>query len=456
VSASSSSITTAVTSATMLDYVPKSLVYKHPGKYFADYGVEQQTNARYIWQYLGSRGWSLNAVAGILGNIQTESKMNPALLEKTSSVPWPADTSRSSVKRYANGYRAVKGRFPGYGLTQWTGKSESCSSFDDWDNHKLIKWCDNNGKDPTDIDSQLDRIIYEMEHNIQFGKTNAYPMTFREFSVSTLPASYLGKAFLRNYERPANPNYEKRGQQAEYWYNYLISYTPEQVITPVLSLENVKVAAVGSTKMNLSFVVRSGTKGLYRLFSSTDIQLDTKVFDIGVNNNDAAQAMSFSLTNLTPNTFYKVEVEVAGTSGGDTLSKKISFLTPQDLPAPVANLTLTSNDITFPFDNFKLTTGAVSNWGYWKRNNYGYVIQLIVNGKCVSEKTIQNLPSTLNFKISNYFTNYRSKLGDTIQIGVRTWVTDNNGNKQYDSFYAKTSNPICLLKQPILTYLNTD
>ena len=38
---------------------------------------QEQINATYIWNALGSQGWTLNAVAGMLGNMQSESTINP-------------------------------------------------------------------------------------------------------------------------------------------------------------------------------------------------------------------------------------------------------------------------------------------------------------------------------------------------------------------------------------------
>ena len=43
---------------------------------------QMQVNARYIWAYLQTQGWTLNAVAGILGNMQSESAINPRTLAK--------------------------------------------------------------------------------------------------------------------------------------------------------------------------------------------------------------------------------------------------------------------------------------------------------------------------------------------------------------------------------------
>lgn len=43
---------------------------------------QEQVNARYIWAYLQAKGWTLNAVAGVLGNMQSESSINPRTLGK--------------------------------------------------------------------------------------------------------------------------------------------------------------------------------------------------------------------------------------------------------------------------------------------------------------------------------------------------------------------------------------
>ena len=42
---------------------------------------EQQTNATYIRNYLQPDGWTLNAIAAMLGNMETESTINPGTWE---------------------------------------------------------------------------------------------------------------------------------------------------------------------------------------------------------------------------------------------------------------------------------------------------------------------------------------------------------------------------------------
>lgn len=149
--------------------------------------AEMEQNARYIWNYLGVRGWSMNAVAGILGNMQTESTINPGLWESMES----GNTSR------------------GFGLVQWTPAT------------KLINWAQSYELDYTDIDTQLDRIEYELENGLQYYPTDLYPETFAEFKVSNKTPYYLGMAFLANYERPKVANQPKRGTQAQAWYEFL-------------------------------------------------------------------------------------------------------------------------------------------------------------------------------------------------------------------------------------------
>lgn len=43
---------------------------------------QMEINATYIWAYLQNEGWTLNAVAGMLGNMQSESAINPRKMAK--------------------------------------------------------------------------------------------------------------------------------------------------------------------------------------------------------------------------------------------------------------------------------------------------------------------------------------------------------------------------------------
>lgn len=92
------------------------------------------------------------------------------------------------------------------GLVQWTPYT------------KYTEWVSG---DPSTMDNNLSRIIYEIENNLQWIPTQTYNFSFEEFSKSELSPYELGLAFLANYERPADPNQPQRGTQAEFWFEFL-------------------------------------------------------------------------------------------------------------------------------------------------------------------------------------------------------------------------------------------
>ena len=146
---------------------------------------QQKINATYIYTYFKNKGWTTNAIAGMLGNMQAESALNPGR--------WQSED--------------VGNLLGGYGLCQWTPASN------------FINWC--NGKDASVMDNNLDRIIYELNNHIQYYPTTNYPETFTEFTQSTKSPSYLAMAFLKNYERAGVEVAATRQQFAENWFNYL-------------------------------------------------------------------------------------------------------------------------------------------------------------------------------------------------------------------------------------------
>lgn len=162
---------------------------------------QMYNNAVYIASWLMNRGWTMEAVSALLGNMQTESTINPGIWESLNE----GNTSR------------------GFGLVQWTPAT------------KLIDWATENGFDYTDIDVQLSRILWERDNGVQYYPTDSYPETFHEFTVSEKSPEYLAAAFLYNYERPKSPSPETRGNQARYWYTILSSIDPDwlmNLVTP--------------------------------------------------------------------------------------------------------------------------------------------------------------------------------------------------------------------------------
>lgn len=83
--------------------------------------------------------------------------------------------------------------------------------------------------DPSTMDNNISRIIYEVANNIQWISTSEYPLTFEEFTKSNDTPYNLALAFLANYERPADPNQPNRGTQANAWYEYLKGISPTPI-----------------------------------------------------------------------------------------------------------------------------------------------------------------------------------------------------------------------------------
>lgn len=154
--------------------------------------TRQKINATYIYNALTNDGWTLNAIAGFLGNVQHESTINPGR--------WQGD----NVGATSNGY----------GLVQWTPST------------KYTNWI-GVGNDPSTMDHNLDRIRYELAHpSIQWRKTTRYPISFKEFTESTETPEYLASAWLKNYERAGIAAEARRRRYARNWYEFLGGVTP--------------------------------------------------------------------------------------------------------------------------------------------------------------------------------------------------------------------------------------
>lgn len=153
---------------------------------------EMHTNARFFYGLLSAGGWTLNAICGLFGNAQVESRLNPGAWQDYDDSNPDADDK-------------------GFGFVQWTPARD------------YIAWCNANRYPkgaPTTVSNRFD---YEAENGLQYYATKLYPepSTFYNFMRSSLQPDYLAKAFLYNYERPQTPDPERRARNALYWWEYL-------------------------------------------------------------------------------------------------------------------------------------------------------------------------------------------------------------------------------------------
>lgn len=155
-------------------------------------------NANVIKDYFLAQGWTINAIAGLCGNIQQESTFNPALQE------------------------VAAGENGGHGLVQWTPPTDLFHVMDVlYGSH--VDW--------TDGQKQLSVIYAEYQQSTgiknwgiepQWYPRHGYNLTWREWSQSTADAGYLAMAFQEEYERPyvIHPEREAFGQR---WYRYFMT-----------------------------------------------------------------------------------------------------------------------------------------------------------------------------------------------------------------------------------------
>jgi LysM repeat protein len=151
--------------------------------------MTQLDTAREIWQRLTAAGVSKGVTAGLLGNMQAESAI--------IADRWEGD-------RVGN----LSG---GYGLVQWTPAT------------KYRDWAKARGLDPAALSSQITRIIWERDNNVQFARKG---QTFAQWAASNIPPEQAADDFVRYYERPAVINSGIRQQFARKWYDQLSGTTP--------------------------------------------------------------------------------------------------------------------------------------------------------------------------------------------------------------------------------------
>ncbi|MFG5495448.1 phage tail spike protein [Enterococcus faecalis] len=167
--------------------------------------TEKEKNAWAVWQFLKSKGYSEQAAAGILGNMDQESGIMPDIDEG--------------------------GGGPGYGLVQWTSPiaGESGRAYV----QRLLAQAGISG-DYRNITTQLKLLDWHM-HNGQYIPSAAYPYSVTEFKA-LIDIGTATMAFEANFERPA-VTHPERIPLAQYWYDLLHNLKPgtNKWVNPVRS-----------------------------------------------------------------------------------------------------------------------------------------------------------------------------------------------------------------------------
>ena len=176
------------------------------GPSYGSFSEEQKHNVDKIYAIFHALGWTDNAIAGMVGNMQVESGIDPAC-----SYPKIGNTLADIDNTHAQNYPDNA-----YGLVQWKGRGTV-----DPANNQLVGYAIRYGYEWYDGDIQMNRLTWEYQEPAKF-----HPMTvdgvyytFASYASSTSSPSVLAKAWMRCYEGTYSV-LSNRQSNAEYWYTY--------------------------------------------------------------------------------------------------------------------------------------------------------------------------------------------------------------------------------------------
>ena len=169
-------------------------------------GLKGNTNAEKIWNYLKGKGLNDYGAAGVLGNLNAESALNPHNLQNTfeKKLGYTDDTYVAAVDSGA--YTNFVKDSAGFGLAQWTYWSRK---------QNLLNFAKSAGKSIGDLEMQLDFLWKELSESYKS------VLTTLKTATSVLEAS---NAVLLKYERPADQSETVQKRRASYGQSYYDKY----------------------------------------------------------------------------------------------------------------------------------------------------------------------------------------------------------------------------------------
>lgn len=153
-------------------------------------GIGGNTVQERVYNFFRAKGFSAAAACGVMGNIQVESGFDATIEEIGNAI--------------------------GYGLCQWSFERRT----------NLVNWCNNNGRDYTTVEGQLDYLIYELEggDSTCASLMNQYCSGFEGFKQIT-DVAWATQVFQICFERAGIPNMQNRISAAQGFYNKWKNYT---------------------------------------------------------------------------------------------------------------------------------------------------------------------------------------------------------------------------------------
>lgn len=161
--------------------------------------------AKTIWDFLIGKGLNAYAVAGIMGNLQAESALNPQNLQNTYEKKL-GYTDSTYTQAVDNGtYTNFVKDSAGYGLAQWTYWSRK---------QALLQYAQTAKKSIGDLAMQLEFLWKELQGYTSVMKTLKSATSVRQAS----------DAILTGYEKPANQGESVKTKRAGYGQTFYDKY----------------------------------------------------------------------------------------------------------------------------------------------------------------------------------------------------------------------------------------
>jgi len=141
-----------------------------------------------IYTFFKGKGWSKNAICGLIGNMDVESSLDPKY--------YRSDIEKKDVN------------FGRYGLIQYKPFAE------------LKEWAGYNGLDYKTVNAQCLRIEYDYLANMYYRVKNC-KLTFGQYIKSNKSPEELAECLMYNYVRPTSPRLDFVRAKARDWCKYL-------------------------------------------------------------------------------------------------------------------------------------------------------------------------------------------------------------------------------------------
>ena len=194
------------------------------------------TNEEKIWNYLKSKGLNDFGCAGLMGNIQAESGLNPKNLQNTYENKLGYSDEEYCIAVDNGTYTNFVKDSAGWGICQWTYWSRK---------QNLFNYAKSVGKSIGDLEMQLDFLWKELNE----GYTTSV-LSVLKSATSILQAS---NAVLLKYERPADQSEAVQTKRASFGQTYYDKYAGTSSNKDTSTNKDGKYVKGVSTRLSTNF-----------------------------------------------------------------------------------------------------------------------------------------------------------------------------------------------------------